>query len=278
MNPAQKLTDIQFGDKLRLVGYTLSEQVKAGQSFEITLFWQVLETMDTDYHTHLKLLNASYRVWGETQGLGRGRWALTSSWLPGQVIKDTRQLDIYPGTPPGEYRLEITLIAPYQHKELSPAQAEAAFIGPVEVSRGNSGTQTLDYEYPSQAVLGGAIRLLGYNLDREGRPGQALSLVLFWQCQAAVQKNYTVFTHLVDETGQLQASKDNQPVDGFYPTTEWTPDEIIRDSYDILLPPDIHPGSHHIIVGMYDAETGERLRSADNAAGEIDLGSIVVSE
>lgn len=277
LNPAGQFTNVQFGDKLHLTGYTLSDQVQAGRPFEITLFWQVLEAMDTDYHTSLKLLNASYRVWGESHGLGRGPWALTSSWLPGQVIKDTRQLDIYPGTPPGEYRLEVALTAPYQRKELSPALAEAAFIGPIEVSPGHPDILVLDYQYPSRAVLGEAIRLLGYNLDREVRPGQALPLVLFWQCQAVVAKNYTVFTHLVDETGQLLASKDSQPDDGFYPTTEWTLDEVIRDPYDIPVPLDIRPGSYHLIVGMYDAETGERLTNADNATGHIDLGTVVVS-
>ncbi len=129
MNPAERLTDIVFGDKLRLIGYNLNGQIQAGQRFGITLFWNVLEGMDTDYYTSLKLVNASYRVWGETQGLGQGRWALTSSWPPGQVIKDVRLMDVYAGTPPGEYWLEIALFSPYQRAELVARGAEPALIG-----------------------------------------------------------------------------------------------------------------------------------------------------
>jgi len=276
MNPADRPANMVFGGKLRLVGYSLSERIQAGRPFRVTLFWQVLDAMDTDYYTHLKLLNASYRVWGETQGLGQGRWALTSSWPPGQIIKDARQVEVYAGTPPGEYWLEIALFSPYQRAELVPSGIEHAVIGPIQVERGLSEVDALTYDYLSQAVLGEAIRLVGYNLNREGHAGAPLSLVLFWQCQSPVQKNYTVFTHVLDEAGHLWAGKDNQPVDGFYPTTQWTAGEIIRDPYDIPLPADMPEGMYNIVVGLYDAETGERLLRADGAGDHISLGLVRV--
>ena len=276
MNPANRLTDIVFGDKLRLIGYNLNGEIRAGQPFGVILFWQVLEAMDTDYYTSLKLFNAGYRVWGENQGLGLGRWALTSSWPPGQVIKDARPMEVYVGTPPGEYWLEVALFSPYQRTELMPTGTEPALIGPIQVEKGLSDVHALTYDHPSHAVLGGTIRLVGYNLSEEGRTGASLSLILFWQCQSPVQKNYTVFTHVVDAAGHRWAGKDNQPADGFYPTTAWTAGEVIRDPYDIPLPADIPEGMYNIVVGLYDAETGERLLSADNAADHVSLGSVMV--
>jgi hypothetical protein len=48
-------------------------------------------------------------------------------------------------------------------------------------------------------------------------------------------------------------------VDGFYPTSRWEAGEIVRDQYDILISPEAPPGEYQIEVGMYLAETGERL-------------------
>ncbi|NIO68249.1 MAG: hypothetical protein GTN71_04140 [Anaerolineae bacterium] len=48
-------------------------------------------------------------------------------------------------------------------------------------------------------------------------------------------------------------------MDGFYPTTTWEAGEIVRDQYDLGISPDTPPGQYQIEVGMYLAETGERL-------------------
>jgi hypothetical protein len=71
--------------------------------------------------------------------------------------------------------------------------------------------------------------------------------------------NHTVFTHLIDGRGGIWGQKDNQPVDGFYPTGGWTAGEIVRDQYDLTISPETSPGLYRTAVGMYRAETGERL-------------------
>jgi len=74
-----------------------------------------------------------------------------------------------------------------------------------------------------------------------------------------MDKDYTVFTHLVDGEGNIWGQKDNPPVDGFYPSTQWEPGEVIRDQYDLSISPETPPGRYQIETGMYLAETGERL-------------------
>jgi hypothetical protein len=78
-----------------------------------------------------------------------------------------------------------------------------------------------------------------------------------------MQQDYTVFVHLVDEKGNIVAQRDNPPVDGLYPTTEWEPEEIVRDQYDLVISPDALPGEHWIEIGMYLPESGERLAVRD---------------
>jgi hypothetical protein len=275
LNPAQQKAELRFGDLLRLVGYDLTPEISSGQSFEVTLYWQVLKTMDRDYLTHLKLISAAYRVWGETHGPGSGPWALTTTWPRGQVVKDTRRVPVLPGTPPGEYRLEI-LLNDSEQRELLPAGMGDAFISPVVVQQGASSTQKLDIQHRSDIVLDQSIHLLGHSVLNEARPGSPLQLVLFWQAETKLAKSYTVFTHLVGTDGKVWAGKDNVPADGFYMTSAWQPGEAIRDPYDIPLPPDLPPGAYHLMVGMYDAVTGERLTVAGLPQTELDLGITVV--
>jgi hypothetical protein len=74
-----------------------------------------------------------------------------------------------------------------------------------------------------------------------------------------MEQSYTVFTHLVDAGDHIVAQKDNPPVDGFYSTTKWEVGEIVRDQYDLVIPSDAPSGEYRLNVGMYLAETGERL-------------------
>jgi hypothetical protein len=108
-------------------------------------------------------------------------------------------------------------------------------------------------------VLGRRVRLLGYNVESGFRPGDNIHLTLFWQCMEEIDQDYTVFTHLIDGKQSIWGQKDNPPVDGLYLTSKWEAGEIVRDQYDILISPKAPPGEYQIEVGMYLAETGERL-------------------
>ncbi|NTU63248.1 MAG: hypothetical protein HGB05_07560 [Chloroflexi bacterium] len=60
---------------------------------------------------------------------------------------------------------------------------------------------------------------------------------------------------MLDRSGQQIAGKDNQPVNGTYPTSHWMPGEYVVDEYVI-------PTTEQDValeVGLYDPETGVRL-------------------
>ncbi len=123
------------------------------------------------------------------------------------------------------------------------------------------------------------MRLLGYSIRSGFRPGDNIHLTLFWQCLEKMDQDYTVFTHLVDDEGNIWGQKDNPPVDGFYPTIGWEAGEIVRDQYDIPISPDAPPGEYQLEVGMYLVETGERLPVFDGKGqilgDKISLGTVI---
>jgi hypothetical protein len=113
---------------------------------------------------------------------------------------------------------------------------------------------------PIHAQLGEAVELLGYAFEpQQVRPGQPVELTLYWACTSEEPGDYTVFTHLLDGTGETRTQKDNPPQNGMYPTYLWDPGERVRDSYRLELPIDAPPGQYHFGVGMYMLQTMERL-------------------
>jgi len=120
-------------------------------------------------------------------------------------------------------------------------------------------SNALGIEQPLEVNLGDGVRLLGYSIEGNLRLRGDLRLTLFWQALSRMDHDYTVFTHLVDGEGQIWGQKDNPPVDGFYPTSQWEEGDIMRDQYNLVISPDAPPGEYWIEVGMYLPETGERL-------------------
>ncbi len=145
-----------------------------------------------------------------------------------------------------------------------------------------AGSSDSDIDHSLRADLGGAVRLLGYRLSaRELAPGDSLLLSLHWQALAPMVERYTVFTHLLDAKGHLQAQMDSEPLGGGLPTDRWSVGQVVQDNYALVIPKDAPPGSYTIEVGMYRLETLERLPVRDTETGadqgdRVLLGSIEV--
>jgi hypothetical protein len=258
--PIQHTVEVDFGRDLRLLGYNLDESraVADGKLF-VTLYWMSLKPTNEDYVAHLKLENGVRHIFGEQAGRPEFDAGLTSQWYPGQVVEDIRAVPILPGTPPGAYNVELIVEGLHEGKTLEPAGGDR-FLGPALVPAGRPpAVEALKLDSQLNANLDNQVRLIGYHLESGFRPGDGVHLTLFWQAMKPIDRNYDVFNHLVDATGKLWAQKDNPPADAFYPTSAWTAGEIVRDRYDLILPPDTPPGEYAIETGLYSKESGQRL-------------------
>jgi hypothetical protein len=136
---------------------------------------------------------------------------------------------------------------------------------------------------PGQAVpntreerLGELLQLHGYDLDESTvKAGNTLSLKVYWQTDAPLSNDYTVFTQLLDSSGTLVWGWDSQPLGGYFPTSQWPANEMITDIIQLPLPADLPPGNYTLITGMYLLDTGERLAQPDGA-DYINLTTITV--
>ncbi|HEV2123798.1 MAG TPA: hypothetical protein VGW38_13625, partial [Chloroflexota bacterium] len=116
--------------------------------------------------------------------------------------------------------------------------------------------------------FGEHIQLTGYALDsRVVQPGEILRLTLYWETDARVKTDYTVFNHLVDATGARVGQRDGQPRLGRAPTSRWRPQELIADTHEITIPGDAPTGIYELIVGLYDLRTMQRLPVTSGSGG-----------
>lgn len=261
--PAQQTKRVQLGDSILFLGYDLDFSDVAGDEIGVNLYWQCLRAMKESYLVYLKLVDV-YHIWGQVDGIPLGGQLPTNWWQEGLVVRDPWEIAILPGTPPGVYHIEVILYDAESQQSLAPTGGGPLLLGPLEIPRrGPPLVSSLDIEHPVEVSLGDNVRFLGYNVESGFRPGDNIHLTLFWQCLEKMQQDYTVFIHLLDERGNIVAQKDNPPVDGFYSTTKWESREIVRDQYNLVISPEASPGQYQLAIGMYLAETGERLRVWD---------------
>jgi len=119
-------------------------------------------------------------------------------------------------------------------------------------------------QQPPLARLGENIVLLEAQTTGDIRPGGVITLTLYWQGLASMDKDYTVFVHLLDARGQFQGQHDGPPLGGTRPTSGWLSGEYLRDVHPIEIAANAPPGAYAIEVGMYLLATSERLLVADS--------------
>ncbi len=189
----------------------------------------------------LALAYSLARALAQRKGLGEGLAGRLKPWWPHWV-----------GAPPVlAALLAAAVLIGYPH--LLPRFVDAADLPPLQ--------------QPPLARLGEHIVLLEAQTTGDIRPGSVITLTLYWQGLDSMDKDYTVFVHLLDAHGQFQGQHDGPPLGGARPTSGWLPGEYLRDAHPIEVASAAPPGAYTIEVGMYLLATSERLPVA-GAPGE----------
>ncbi len=137
--------EANFADQIKLLGYKLPQnQVKAGQAFPLTLYWQAPpnRSPQADFTQFNHLLDSTGTLRG---GYDRRplEYYSTLLWAPGEIVVDGYAVPVEADAPPGEYYLDVgyylivgesavnlPLVEEGQMTEVS-----SVTIGPIEVVR-----------------------------------------------------------------------------------------------------------------------------------------------
>lgn len=245
----------QFEGGVDLLGYTAEPQSWApGDEVSLVLYWQARSPWAQGDTVSVRLVDAAGVLRVQSDGPPLGGLYPAWRWPPGIVLPDRRRLSLPAGLAPGRYRLEVGLFE--------------AGRGELLPTAGGGPHLALDYlwigdrpappqpAHEVEAVFGDLVRLLGYDFEAQAG-GEGLRLTLYWQAVVPVERDYTVFVHLVDGAGQIQAQGDGPPLEGGYPSSYWRPGEVIADAHEIDFSGP--PGEYGLLAGLYTLADGVRL-------------------
>ena len=132
---------------------------------------------------------------------------------------------------------------------------------------------------PRNVVFGEAdeaIELVRNQLfDFKVRVGDVVPLGLIWQANTKVNTNYKIFVHIGKPDAPPIAQNDGEPAAGFRPTSGWAVGKRVSDGRAVWIHPGTPPGQYAIFVGLYDANTGARLKLQDGS-DRLKIGEIAV--
>ncbi|MGQ0605075.1 MAG: hypothetical protein ACT4QE_25640 [Anaerolineales bacterium] len=213
-----------FGEALQLLGYQLhSTSARQNERFDLTLFWYAPAPVSTP----VRIALGDVPVFDET---------LTVIGV--QIQRVTVRMPAA-AAGPVDVKLSVPGFGDAKVVRMDAVPVARTFTAPEAASN-------------VDALFDDAIALSGYSLESDA----STRLTLLWQMRAeALTTDYTVFVHVRDEAGQNVAQADAPPQQGAYSTSLWMTGEFIEDAYTF----ELAPGNYSLVVGLYDAETGERL-------------------
>ena len=270
-----------------LAGYAVTpRRAEPGDEVRLTLYWKAVRPVGEDYRGFVHLVDVEGKTWVGVDSDPVAGVYPTSAWAQGQTLPGTFSLMVPSWAPWGRYAFEVGLENPSVGGRVALLDSDGGtaenrvLLGSLKV-RTAERVSPMDIEHPLEVRLGSSVDLLGYDSSPAPViPGGELSVTLYWRARSAMDRDYTVFVHLLDGNGRIVAQRDGQPGDGFYPTSIWDPGEVVPDEYAIIVPPDLPAGDYEVVVGMYYFPTGERLPIVDSFGAEMGdrvvLGSILV--
>lgn len=246
-------------DSVRLLGVEVSpDVVQPGEMVNVTLYWEAQATPPTRLRAVVQLWTVGGRLVGQRDTTPAVAVYPPDLWRAGDVVRDTYRMQMNEQKP-AMCRVAVrVMVGDELLGEVSSPTVLRLTGAPVPV---NEITRPLAY------VLGERIELIGYDVPT-GPPlsGELLTVTLYWRVRAEMDKNYTVFVHLLDESGTLHAQGDGPPLDNDYPTKFWSPGEVLADTHVVTLQDD-PPANAHLLIGLYRLADGARL-PAYTAQGE----------
>lgn len=234
----------------------------------ITLYWQLVEPLDTNLVSGIHLLGRNIQSVGQVDRYPASGQIPTSQWQTGQIWQDVYNIYVNKDAmAPTQLRISVNLYDPDETAETAVTNSAGQPLSLVLVGPPVRLTTEAPAPQPKEtqtAVFQEGIQLAGYTIEpNTPHPGDTITLTLLWQATAQPGQAYTIFVHLVDAAGTQLATGDAPPVQGDFPTNFWRARDWVDDVHSLQIPSYLTPGAYRILVGLYDPVSGARLHLSE---------------
>jgi len=246
-----------FGDGLVLIGADMPEHINpTPRSLKLTLFWRAARPLSQEYSTSIHLVDALGTLVGQSDNQHPDGFP-TNYWPTDKYGRDRHTVPIYPGTPPGTYRLFVKVYPYGQPQSPLPVYDEHGSPIGTEVLLGTIDLnpepwrvplETLKAEHVLDAPAGDPVALVAFNPPAaQARPGTQLGITFFWQAQRDPQADIQATLHFVQSDGYSAASQRFTPV-ATHPTSRWQAGDLWRGTHRFLVPRALASGNYTLTL------------------------------
>ncbi len=280
-----RLVVYEFGDlsdQLRPVGAVFGNQMvleraavapmrlPSGDVLRVELEWSAATTLDRTYVVFAQVLDGGNHIVGQRDAPPTP--TPTTEWQPGKRYRGRLGVPIFPGTPPGTYRLIVGLYDMTTGERLRlPNGADALDLATVQVERPAvpPDPDALDRQTEARVRLGD-LTLLGWRFNKLGfdhapetplHSGEPLLVVLFWQAERDAPNAPTFTLRLLDAAGREVGAWAWVPTEGRFPLRAWRRGDVVRDPQVVFMP-GVLPGTYTLLL--------------DTGGEQVLLGQVVV--
>ncbi len=239
-----------------------------GQPLSVDVGWGTTAPPGEDLNVRLALVTREGATAAETifplcEGWPTGEWP-ANAVARGWYRVDTAEL------PEGDYDVVLALVEP-----AGAVRGQSTIVGQTVMRKESCDLPLSPEAIPINALFGDGLRLLGYQLSRDG---DQLTLTLHWRADQLIAQDYKVFVHVIDPTNDLRvAQDDSKPLRWTYPTPLWNAGEVVVDAIPLSLK-DAPPGTYLPIVGVYVSDTKDRAPVIDGSGQLLPDAQIILPE
>lgn len=245
-----------------VVAYEITRQdVRAGGALFGRVCWQSHGYAQRSYPYSLQLVGEGDSRPGTRNSYhGLGSYAL-SRWKPDEVFCDPVSVLIDGDvTRPRAYSILVSLFD-FDSGALPVVDANNNTVYPI-ITRVRVAPRAAASAPPQpHSIVGDFAGLVSAQLDAP--TADRISVSLRWVALARTNVDAKVFMHVLDASGKVIAQHDHQPDNGWFPTPYWETGDVVDDMFDIVLPAGTSLGELQYRVGIYDAQTLQRLPAMD---------------
>jgi hypothetical protein len=257
---AQHELRANFGGQIELLGYDLPKRcVRSGETLPLVLYWRALAPMSENYQTFVHVARPLHTLWGQEDRLNPGDFP-TTRWPLDKYVWDAYEIYVLPGTPPGEYAINVGIpswAGGYRlprYDENGQVVGDSIVVATVEVLRPRRQPRPDELDMTSVVMATfpeGGVTLLGYAQSREQvvLPGE-WRVTLFWRADRDNPSARIRDLVLRDAGGEEIQRISGAPAEGAYPFEVWRSGEVVRDPLRIVFaqPEDVEAGVYQFGV------------------------------
>jgi len=262
--------------EVELHGYTVSsDELQAGDTLFVTLYWQALQRTSEDYEIFIQIINDNGDVVGATHDFPYNGMYRSRIWTTDELTATHHWLKLSDELPVGRYTLRAGLYRMLHNEPLITEGASAnsendAILAPdLRVTAPPAVTPITELETDIQ--FGDLLQLSGldittndeqlaYNDTWTVTPESSIDFTFEWDVLSRPDRDYSLFLHVtpVDEPVPV-VQADTSLGTTSYPSGTWRVDDRLQDSVTLNLQQNLTNGVYEVWIGVYFYADNSRL-------------------